>query len=182
MRCVSQIIRSRSVAVLVTIQAKALLSNVWWRATQEEDEAVGPRGTGAAVLREGRALQSTLLSNRAEAFLRAKPPRLAEAAASAKAALQIDPNNEKAQRWLERADPNSSTGTTKQMKGNGSAGARRNGTARASRGAWRGVLVQAAKKSGAQAIALLILLAAMAIIQAVSSPLPSPRFVPISLA
>eukprot|EP01044_Picomonas_judraskeda_P035156 COSAG03_NODE_14909_length_447_cov_3.632184_1_plen_47_part_10 len=47
MRCVSQIIRSRSVAVLVTIQAKALLSNVWWRATQEEDEAVGPRGTGA---------------------------------------------------------------------------------------------------------------------------------------
>ena len=132
---------------------------------QEEDEAVGPQGTGAVVLRQGRILQVTLLSNRAEAFLRAKPPRLAEAATSARAALQIDPGNEKAQRRLERADPSSFSGAT-QRNGSTSGQGRRHGTV-APAGGWRGILLQAAKKSGTQALAMFILLGIMAIIQAV---------------
>ncbi len=122
------------------------------------------------VLREARSLQATLLSNRAEAFLRTKPPRLAEAAASARAALHIDPNNEKAQRRLERADPNLATQATPR-NGSGLRGGKRSGAVTPA-GGWRGVLIQAAKRSGAQAIAMLILLGVMAIIQAVAPPPP----------
>lgn len=131
------------------------------RGTQEEDEAVGPDGTAAVVMRECRTLQATLLSNRSEAFLRAKPPRLAEAAESARAALQIDPGNEKAQRRLERANNSAGPG-----KANGTGIARSSGMM-APVGGWRKVLVQAAKKSGAQALTLFILLGMMAIMKAV---------------
>lgn len=120
------------------------------------------------VLVESRRLQATLLSNRAEAFLRTKPPRLTEAAASARAALHIDPSNEKAQRRLERADPNLPAKSTPR-NGGGLRGGKRNGTV-APAGGWRGVLIQTAKRSGAQTIAMLILLAVMATIQAVFGP------------
>ena len=69
------------------------------------DESSGTSGGASAreldVLRQG--LQVTLLSNRAEAFLRCAPAQPLEAAASARAALAIDPANQKAQRRLERA-------------------------------------------------------------------------------
>ena len=51
---------------------------------QEEAELAGPDGSQAIVLEEGRTLQVTLLSNRAEAYLRAKPPKFAEALKIAK--------------------------------------------------------------------------------------------------
>ena len=69
---------------------------------EQDEEEAGPAAT-EVVLSLAAALQATLLSNRAEAFLRAKPPKLAEAAASAQAALDIEPQNEKAQRRLKRA-------------------------------------------------------------------------------
>ena len=74
---------------------------------QEEEELVGPDGSQEIVLEEGRTLQVTLLSNRAEAYLRAKPPKFAEAAASAQAALTIEPANEKAQRRYLHQQPTS---------------------------------------------------------------------------
>ena len=69
----------------------------------EQDEEEAGAAATEVVLSLAAALQATLLSNRAEAFLRAKPPKLAEAAASAQAALDIEPQNEKAQRRLKRA-------------------------------------------------------------------------------
>ncbi len=143
------------------------------RSGQEEDEAVGPKGTRTVVLGEARSLQATLLSNRAEAFLRTKPPRLAEAAASARAALHIDPHNEKAQRRLERADQNFSVPKATSRNSGGLRGSKDRGAVTPA-GGWRGVLVQAAKRSGAQAIGMLILLGVMAIIQAVRYHHPFP--------
>ena len=69
------------------------------------DEATGTEGQESAQNLENlrHELQVTLLSNRAEAFLRCVPARLAEAASSCRAALAIAPSNEKAQRRLERA-------------------------------------------------------------------------------
>ena len=123
------------------------------------------------MLQEGRNLQATLLSNRAEAFLRVKPPRFSEAAASAQAALKIDPTNEKARRRLERADPTKTPSPSlspqqqkRQQRGGGGSG----GLMPA--GGWRGLLLEAVKKGGGQTLAMFILLAVMAIIQAVRMP------------
>ena len=72
---------------------------------QEEDfhEESGARSSRSvdALTRARMQLQVTLLSNRAEAFLRLQ--RFSDAASSARAALDLEPNNPKAGRRLQRA-------------------------------------------------------------------------------
>jgi hypothetical protein len=86
-----------------------------------------------------------------------------QAAASAELALTLDPANDKAKRRLDRALSRNAADAPGAMPSK--TGRKRGRGGLVTTGGWKGVVLQALTRGGGQALALVILLAIMAVVQ-----------------